>query len=311
MKVIKRDKQVVDFQPEKIRKAIESCFSNINTVHTPYEVEEMVLNELYIQEGLFIQDHEEDEYVINVEDIQDLIEKALMSLDEYAAAKHFILYRERHKNARFIEERLKYMDNYVKSSENASTSSETDANANVAIKNVSNLEGEVYKTTNRIIQRKVMKRQLQKDFPEVADQYEQDIEKHICYVHDEASTPTRKNYCEAVTLYPLMTEGIGNIDGVTPGPPQNLSSFCGQFINLAFALSAQCKGAVAFGGLFVVFNYYCVKEYGEDYYKRINNFIYSSEVKRNKTIQDSIIQYFQQIIWMINQPSGNRSYQSP
>lgn len=51
--------------------------------------------------------------------------------------------------------------------------------------------------------------------------------------------------CMAVSLYPLLTEGVGNIDGITPGPPNDLQSFSGQITNLVFLLSSQCKGAVA------------------------------------------------------------------
>ena len=139
------------------------------------------------------------------------------------------------------------MDRYSRSSDNAATSSETDANANVTMKNVANLEGEVYKSNNRIIQRQMMKDELHKLFPEIAKQYEEDLEHHIIYTHDEASTPVLKQYCMAVSLYPLMVEGVGNIDGVTPSEPNDLQSFSGQITNLAFLLSSQCKGAVAFG----------------------------------------------------------------
>ena len=71
-------------------------------------------------------------------------------------------------------ERLNYMDTYSKSKENATSSSETDAtNANVTLKNIANLEGEVYKTTNRTIQRQRMKKIDQIImFPDVAKQYE-------------------------------------------------------------------------------------------------------------------------------------------
>ena len=52
------------------------------------------------------------------------------------------------------------MNKYSESADNAASSSETDANANVTQKNVANLESEVYKTTNRIIQRQRMKDKL-------------------------------------------------------------------------------------------------------------------------------------------------------
>lgn len=302
MKVVKRNGQVVEYHPEKIWKAIKNCFYACKSDYEfPENIYESVLAKIEIL----------DKDTVSVEEIQDIIEDCLMGNGCFNEAKEFILYREKHKNARFIKERIDYMDKYVNSSTNASTSSETDANANVAIKNVANLEAEVYKITNRIIQRKRMVNKLQEMFPEVADQYIKDLDSHIIYVHDEASTPTVKNYCEAVSLYPLLLNGTGDIDGITPGPPKNLSSFCGQFVNLAFLLSSQCKGAVAFGGLFVAFNLYCVKEFGEDYYIRFNQPVYSTAINSNKTIQDVIVQYFQQLIWTLNQPAGNRAYQSP
>ena len=95
-------------------------------------------------------------------------------------------------------------------------------------------------------------------------QYEEDLNHHIIYTHDEASTPVLKQYCMAVSLFPLLTEGVGNIDGVTPGPPNDLQSFSGQITNLAFLLSSQCKGAVAFGEYFIALNYYVRMEFGND-----------------------------------------------
>jgi ribonucleoside-triphosphate reductase len=234
-----------------------------------------------------------------------------MNDKHFDVARAYIIYREQHKQARFIKERLDYMEKYSQSNENAATSSETDANANVTMKNVANLEGEVYKTTNRIIQRQRMKDKLNELYPEVAKQYENDLNHHIIYTHDEASTPVLKQYCMAVSLYPLMLEGVGNIDGVTPGPPNDLQSFSGQITNLAFLLSSQCKGAVAFGEYFIALNYYVIKEFGDNWYDKIDCFATSEHCLQKKTIKDSIIKAFKQFVWGINQPAGNRSYQSP
>jgi ribonucleoside-triphosphate reductase len=119
--------------------------------------------------------------------------------------------------------------------------------ANVSSKNVATLEGEDRKRENREIQRYRMKKQLKKMFPELASQYSKDLENHIIYTHDEASTSVLKPYCMAVSLFPLMTEGVGNIDMVTPTPPNDIQSYNGQVTNLTFLLSSQCKGAVALG----------------------------------------------------------------
>jgi ribonucleoside-triphosphate reductase len=108
-----------------------------------------------------------------------------------------------------------------------------------------------------------------------------------------------------------MIEGVGNIDGVTPGPPNDLQSFSGQITNLAFLLSSQCKGAVAFGEYFIALNYYVIKEFGDNWYEKIDCPASSDHCLQHRSIKDSIIKAFKQFVWGINQPAGNRSYQSP
>lgn len=300
MKVLKRNGRIENFNLDKV----------INAVIGAYESQNIKASKEVLDEIKYVFNND-IEGPIGVEEIQDQVEKILMDLAPYKVAKSFILYREKHRQARFVRERIDYMDRYSESSDNAATSSETDANANVTMKNVANLEGEVYKTTNRIIQRQRMKDKLNEMFPEVAKQYEEDLEHHIIYAHDEASTPVLKNYCEAVSLYPLMLNGVGEIDGVTPKAPTNLDSFCGQFVNLAFLLASQCKGAVAFGGFFVAFNYYCIKEWGSSYYNKDSIIVDTDYCIKKRTIGEKIIQAFQQCVWGINQPAGNRGYQSP
>ena len=300
MQVIKRNGNLEKFNINKIKSAVEKAFKSCNKEMPQYLYG--TLDALFSTLG---------GDTIDIEEIQDKVENILMNDKHFDVAKSYIIYREKHKKAKFIRERIDYMNKYSQSSDNAATSSETDANANITMKNVANLEGEVYKTTNRIIQRQRMKDKLNELFPEVAKQYIDDLEHHIIYTHDEASTPVLKNYCQAVSLYPLMLNGVGEIDGITPKAPTNLNSFCGQFVNLAFLLASQCKGAVAFGSFFVAFNYYCVKEWGEQYYNKQLCLVTSDHCKRKKTIKDSIIQAFQQCVWGINQPAGNRGYQSP
>ena len=108
-----------------------------------------------------------------------------------------------------------------------------------------------------------------------------------------------------------MIEGVGNIDGVTPSEPNDLQSFSGQITNLAFLLSSQCKGAVAFGEYFIALNYYIIKEYGPNWYEKLDCSATSSHSLIHRTVKDCILKAFKQFVWGINQPAGNRSYQSP
>ena len=301
MKVIKRNGQVIDFDLRKIDVAIRKAFESEYEAYDP-QVVASVQREL--------EAHEATES-ISVETIQDMVERALMEYKHFAVAKAFILYRHHHEEARFIRERIDYMDRYSNSMDNAASSSETDANANVTMKNVANLEGEVYKTTNRLIQRQRMKNELQTLFPEVADQYEKDLNHHIIYAHDESCAPTVKFYCQADSLYPLMTEGVGNIDGVTPSAPNDLQSFSGQITNLTFLLSSQCKGAVAFGEYFVALNYYVVIEFGPKWYDNLDHEVTTTDCRISRTVKGQILKAFKQFVWGINQPASNRCFQSP
>ena len=300
MIVIKRDGTKENFDIDKIQRAVYSAFKAVGKPMPDYLVK--MIDSLFSQlEG----------DAIGVEEIQDKIENILMNDKFFDVAKAYILYREKHKQARFIRERIDYMDKYSQSNDNAATSSETDANANVTMKNVANLEGEVYKTTNRIIQRQRMKDKLNEMFPEVAKKYEEDLNHHIIYTHDEATTPVLKQYCMAVSLYPLMMEGVGNIDGITPSAPNDLQSFSGQITNLVFLLSSQCKGAVAVGEYFIALNYYIVKEFGEKWYEKLDEITTTAYCKKQRTIRNAIYKAFKQFIYGVNQPAGNRSYQSP
>lgn len=300
MQVVKRDGSIEEFNVDKIISAVEKAFKSCNKKMPQY---------LYDVLGALFGTLEGD--TIGIEEIQNKVEDVLMNDKHFDVAKKYIIYREQHKQARFIRERIDYMNEYSQSNENAATSSETDANANVTMKNVANLEGEVYKTTNRVIQRQRMKDELNEMYPEVAKQYEDDLNSHVIYTHDEATTPVLKQYCMAVSLYPLMVEGVGNIDGITPTPPNDLQSFSGQVTNLIFLLSSQCKGAVAVGEYFIALNYYIVQEFGPNWYEKLDVVTTTDHCSKQRTIRDAIYKAFKQFIYGVNQPAGNRSYQSP
>lgn len=300
MQVVKRDGSIEEFNVDKIINAVGKAFKSCNKEMPQY---------LYNMLGALFGTLEGD--TIGIEEIQNKVEDVLMNDKHFDVAKAYIIYRNKHKESRFIRERINYMTNYADSDDNAASSSETDPNANVTQKNVANLDGEVYKTKNRIIQRQRMKDELNVLYPEVAKQYEVDVENHIIYPNDEASVPTLKFYCQADSLYPLMVEGVGNIDGVTPTPPNDLQSFSGQITNLTFLLSSQCKGAVAFGEYFIALNYYIIAEFGDKWYEKLDCVVTNSHCKVQRTVRDFIEKAFKQFIYGINQPAGNRSYQSP
>ena len=299
MNIIKREGQREKANPEKIKAAIKAAFSSVG-----YDLDEETYDSIVSNVSLW-----ED---ITIDEIQDEVDETLREFGYDDVANSYTVYRAKKDEARkMVNSQIDFMLEYINSKENAATSSNTDGNANITIKNVSNLESEVPKDKNRLIQRAWMKRSLKKLYPELAKQYERDISHHIIYPHDEASSPAIKNYCEAVSLYPLATDGTSSMDGTGTKPPEHLSTFAGQMCNLLFLLSSQCKGAVAFGEFFNFFDYYAVKDYGEHYHFKADLYADTEYVNNRKTIGQKIDQAFQQIVYFWNQPAGNRGSQSP
>lgn len=297
--VTKRDGTAVPYSVDKILLAVEKAFS-ANGQELTVEIQQDLLSEINIYDG------------ISVEEIQEQVQVALMTGGFFKVAVDYIKYREAHKELREDEERLQYMENYSKSSENAASSSETDPNSNVSMKNAANLEGEVFKSKNRRLQRRRMYKRLVSMFDrDIAKQYLIDLENHIIYVHDEASTPVLKPYCGAITTYPLLCDGVGNVDNVTPFEPNDIASFSGQMTNLVFLASSQLKGAVAVGDYFVSLNYYVIQQFGKNWYDKLDVITTTDHCLQPSTIRRDIRKGMKQFIYGINQPAGNRSYNSP
>lgn len=303
MKVIKRDGIEQEFNLDKIKQAITKAFHAVKKTHE--------INIDQVADYVFAQIHDRDK--VYVEEIQDLVETALMVYKYYDVAKAYIKYRAEHQESSMIREKINYILGYAKSNKNAASSSNTDANANSSIKNVASIEPEVFKDKIRLIQRQLLKDKLNILYPEVAKQYAKDLESHIIYTHDESNSPMPKAYCGAYSLYPLMIEGVGNIDKVTPSAPNDIQSFSGQVTNLVFALSAQTKGAVALGDYFITLNYYVVKEFGEDWFNHLDDIIRTGCCTdcSKYTVRREIRKGMKQYVYGINQPQGNRGFQSP
>lgn len=302
MVVIKRDGSKEEFNPKKIENAILKAFE---------ACKEPLSDRDRMTISTFCVDLEVAELEMTVENIQDSVERFLLQKDKwFEVGKAYMLYREQHKQARIISEKLKYIHKYVDSNESATNLSNTDDNANSNKKNSATLEGELHKDTNRIIQRSQMKELLAEIGSPYRDQYVKDLEHHIIYQHDETGAII-KPYCSAYTLYPLLVDGTSSVDGTKNHAPHHLSSFCGQFQNLVFLLSAQKKGAGAYGEFFNFFSYFCEKEWGLEYYKKEDVVITNEHCLEQRTIGQTIDQYFQSVTHYINQPAGNRGYQSP
>ena len=187
--------------------------------------------------------------------------------------------------------KLQFIQDYIRA-HNAADGSRLDANANVTQKNIATMETELMKDFVVQINRTLVSRKIAEVFDqETADEYLRQIEAHEIYVHDETSL---KPYCVSVTLYPFLLDGLTRLGGESKAP-QHLASFCGSFINLVFAISAQFAGAVATVEFLTYFDHFARKDFGDDYLE---------------THADEIANHLQQVAYSINQPAAARGYQS-
>lgn len=190
-----------------------------------------------------------------------------------------------------IDSKVAFIDNFIQA-QNAADGSLVDANANVTVKDIATLENELYKFETIQLNRAMVCHELETLFgKELADQYLEDIENHLIYVHDETSL---KPYCVSISMYPFLFEGTKNIGG-TSKAPKNLRSFCGAFNNLVYQVASGFAGAVATVEFLMYFDYFARKSYGDNYLE---------------TNLKEVAQELQGVVYTLNQPAAARGNQS-
>lgn len=190
-----------------------------------------------------------------------------------------------------IKDKQGFIAQYIRSN-NAADGSTMDANANVTQKNIATLETELMKDYLVQVNRGIVSNKITELFgDELGREYHRQIEAHEIYVHDETSL---KPYCTSVSLYPFLLDGLTKLGGESKAP-KHLSSFCGSFVNLVFAISAQFAGAIATVEFLTYFDYFARQEFGD-------NYLYSHEKE--------IANHLQHVVYALNQPAAARGYQS-
>lgn len=191
-----------------------------------------------------------------------------------------------------LEQKAQFIKNYI-SANNAADGSSVDANANVDSKNVATMTAELHKDINVQLKRYLVSKRIAEMYGEdLAKEYNRQIENHEIYVHDESHVAFP--YCVSITMYPFLLSGLQGIGGES-GAPQHLDSFCGNFINLVYAIASQFAGAVATVEFLMCFDYFARKDFGDDYLEKMPK---------------HIEQKFQQVVYTLNQKASARGYQA-
>ena len=289
--ITKRDGSKDRFSLDKIMNAIIKAFESVEQPSDLGTISK-ILSHLDIHDD------------IKVEDIQNQVEEALMREGYFKVAKSFILYRQQHTEDRETLEKMNFLSEYMESV-NAATGSKYDANANVEHKNIATLIGELPKSNFIRLNRRLLTERIKKMYgKQLADEYIDKLTHHFIYKNDETSLA---NYCASITMYPWLIGGTTAIGGNSTAPT-NLKSFAGGFVNMVFMVSSMLSGACATPEFLMYMNYFIGKEYGKDYWQHPEQQADLSLKKR--TIDKVITDYFEQIVYTLNQPTGARNYQA-
>ena len=289
--ITKRDGSKDQFSLDKIMSAIVKAFDSVGEPADLATVSK-ILSHLDMHDD------------IKVEDIQNQVEEALMREGFYKVAKSFMLYRQQHTEDRETLQKLQFLSDYVESV-NAATGSKFDANANVEHKNIATLIGELPKAGFIRLNRRLLTDRIKKMYgKELANEYLDMLAHHFIYKNDETSLA---NYCASITMYPWLIGGTIAIGGNSTAPT-NLKSFAGGFVNMVFMVSSMLSGACATPEFLMYMNYFIGKEYGLDYWQHPDK--QADLSLKQRTIDKIITDYFEQIVYSLNQPTGARNYQA-
>ena len=251
----KRDGRLVAFERDKIARAIEAAGIAIGEFDTATAE---VLAEA-IQARL-------QRRVVDVELVQDVVERVLMEAGHYATARAYIVYRERH--GRLRRDRKAIVE--VASSMNEYLSREdwrVRANANQGY----SLGGLILNVSGKV----TANYWLDEVYSPSIGTAHREADLHI---HD---LDMLAGYCAGWSLRTLLNEGFNGIPGrVEAGPPKHLSSALGQMVNFLGTLQNEWAGAQAFSSFDTYLAPFVRKDnlsYGE-IRQAIQEFIYNLNV---------------------------------
>jgi ribonucleoside-triphosphate reductase len=224
--VIKRDGEETDFALAKISDAIIKAF-NATDVQYSNDVIDLLSLRVTADFQSKVQDNR-----IQVEDIQDSVEKTLEQAGYTEAAKAYILYRKQREKLRTMKSTiLDYKDvvnNYVKVEDwrVKENSTVTYSVGGLILSNSGAVTANYW--LSEIYDEEIAKAHRNADI----------------HIHDLSMLT---GYCAGWSLKQLIKEGLGGITGkITSAPASHLSVLCNQMVNFLGIMQNEWAGAQAF-----------------------------------------------------------------
>jgi len=228
----KRNGDMVAFHPEKITRAIYKAANAVGG-------NDWQRAEFLSQQVISMAEELYHDTPLDVESIQDLVEKVLIENGHARTAKAYILYREKRRSAReanaLIGATIELFSNYI-----GDNDWRVKENAN-AQKSVNGMNNYIRETFTR-------QYWLHEIYPESIRKAHLSGDLHL---HDLGFFGP---YCAGWDLKQLLVDGFGGVPGkVESKPAKHLRSFLGQVVNSTFTTQGETAGAQAWSS----FDTYC------------------------------------------------------
>ncbi len=225
-KVMKRDGTIAEFNIAKISKAITKAFEAEKCEFHPTVIDLLALKVTSdfspkIKDG-----------IINVEDIQDSVERVLSQAGYTDVAKAYILYRKQREKVRNVKATmLNYkdlVDSYLDSSDWRVKENST----------VTYSVGGLILSNSGAITANYWLSEIYDE--EIADAHRS----AAIHLHDLSMLT---GYCAGWSIKQLIQEGLGGVGGkITSKPAKHLASLCNQMVNFLGIMQNEWAGAQAF-----------------------------------------------------------------
>jgi len=227
--IIKRTGQVVMFDQAKIENAVAQAF--MATEELDARDVSSVSRTVALMAGTELKD--EGVETPTVEQVQDAVEKALMTCGFPKTAKAYILYRSQHQKMRKAKDTLldykKLVNGYIGDEKDWRVKENSTVTLSVGGLILSN-SGAI--TANYWL----------------SEVYDEEIaeahKKCFLHIHDLSMLT---GYCAGWSLKQLIKEGLGGVpDRITSAPAKHLSTLCNQMVNFLGIMQNEWAGAQAF-----------------------------------------------------------------
>jgi ribonucleoside-triphosphate reductase len=232
--IVKRNGEVTRYDRAKIKAAVVKAFEAVNKTaeHGFLEKRAEAVTVLVEQKIAEMMAGRHPNSIPAIEEIQDIVENALIESKEAAVAKAYILYRARHEAMRDAKKLLldidATMDGYLKQSD-----WRVNENANVNY----SLGGLILHNSGTITANYWLKNIYT---PEIAEAH-RNADFHL---HDLSMF---SGYCAGWSFRQLIEEGLGGVpDKITSKPAKHLSTLMQQAVNFLGCLQNEWAGAQAF-----------------------------------------------------------------